>query len=47
MKKFTALFVALFLGLSAGLVHAADANDGSKSAETGNYIPWTWDDVED
>lgn len=46
MKKLSVLFVTLFLGLSAGVVNAAE--DGAeKKMESGNYIPWTWDDVQD
>lgn len=43
MKKLSLIFAGLFMILSAGMVHAAD----SGSAEGEDYIPWTWDDVED
>ncbi|MGM0595124.1 MAG: hypothetical protein ACQETD_11370 [Pseudomonadota bacterium] len=55
MKKFAAIFLSLLFTLSVGAVHAAESDKSAdeQSANwhwdsvTDNYIPWTWDDIED
>lgn len=43
MKKFLYILAGLMFALSASLVQA----DDSASEEKPEYIPWTWDDIND
>jgi len=55
MKKFTAIFLTLLFTFAAGAANATDANKAKDEVVgnlhagdgSGNYIPWTWDDIED